>query len=166
MEKLVLSPQGLKQKAAGEKRQHREVFKKLRRLKDNDLDARINDLHHKFMDRMDCLSCANCCKSISPAMSGRDVERIARYLRKKPSQIVEEFMKVDQDGDYVFRSQPCPFLGEDNYCSVYEARPNACREYPHTDRKRQGQILDITYQNISVCPVVFELVQELKNTDL
>ena len=83
-------------------------------------------------------------------------------MKIKPSEITEKYFILDDEEDYVFRSQPCPFLGEDNYCSVYDARPKACRKYPHTDRVKIHQILDITYRNISVCPVVYEIVKELK----
>ena len=69
---------------------------------------------------------------------------------------------LDEDKDYVLRQAPCPFLGADNYCSVYEDRPNACREYPHTDRKKISQLLDLTYKNTFVCPAVLEITEQLK----
>ncbi len=114
------------------------------------------------MELIDCLDCGNCCKSISPAVKDSDIARLSKYLKIKQSDIVEKYFLLDEDGDYVFRNQPCPFLGEDNYCSVYSARPKACREYPHTDRVKMQQILNITHKNISVCPIVYEIVKELR----
>ena len=68
---------------------------------------------------------------------------------------------MDNEGDYVLTTAPCPFLGADNYCSVYEDRPLACREYPHTDRKNMYQILGLTRKNMEVCPAVTHIVQEI-----
>ncbi len=152
----------LKQKAAGEIRENKALFTKIHKLRSSDLDAKIHSLHHKYMNLIDCLECGNCCKSISPAVRDMDISRLSKTMKMKPSVISEDYFQIDEDGDYVFKSQPCPFLGEDNYCSVYDARPKACREYPHTDRVKIHQVLDITYRNISVCPIVYEIVQELK----
>ena len=75
---------------------------------------------------------------------------------------MEQYVLTDEDGDYVFNAHPCPFLLPDNYCMVYENRPRACREYPHTDRKRFYQILPLSFKNCETCPVVYEIFQELK----
>jgi Fe-S-cluster containining protein len=163
MEKLVFDPEGLRQQASGEKKQNKQLFKTLRKIKPSVLDNRINALHDHYMGNMDCLECGNCCKSISPAVHDKDIERIAKYLKKKPSEVVSTYFNMDEDGDYIFPVQPCPFLGSDNYCSIYTARPKACREYPHTDRSKQHQILNITANNIAVCPVVHQIVTELRD---
>lgn len=152
----------LKQKASGEKRENKELFKKLRKMRPSDLDGKIHSLHHKYMEEIDCLECGNCCKSISPAVKDSDISRLSKFLKIKPSEIAQTYFLLDEEGDYVFKTQPCPFIGEDNYCSVYSARPRACREYPHTDRVKIHQILNITLKNISVCPIVYEIVRELK----
>lgn len=158
---IPFDPAFLKQKASGYKKQHKKLFKKLKGLPSSTIDRPINALHYKYMENYDCLACGNCCKSISPAINDRDVDRIAHQLRVKPSEVVAKYLFLDEDGDFVFRTQPCPFLGGDNYCSIYDSRPRACREYPHTDRAKQYQILNLTFKNISVCPVVYEVVQEL-----
>ena len=80
----------------------------------------------------------------------------------KPSEFITTYLKIDTEGDYVLQSAPCPFLGSDNYCSVYEHRPRACREYPHTNRRKMQQILDLTYRNTLVCPAVFWIVEEMR----
>lgn len=162
MEKMDFNAAGLKQKASGEKRSNKKLFSELKKLPSSLVDKKIHSFHELYTEKIDCLQCANCCKSISPAINNRDIDRIARYLRVKPSEITEQYLLLDEEGDYVFKSQPCPFLGADNYCAVYDARPKACREYPHTDRGKQQQIFDITFKNISVCPIVYEIVQELK----
>ena len=152
----------LQQKAAGEQKENKKLIKQLRKVKSSKLDKEVHQLHDEHMSAIDCLDCGNCCRSLSPAVKDSDITRLAKFLRIKPSELTESYFLMDEDGDYVFKSQPCPFIGEDNYCSVYAARPRACREYPHTDRVKIHQILDITYKNISVCPIVYEIVQDLK----
>lgn len=137
-------------------------LEKLRKRKPGDLDNVTLALHHKAFDHIDCLDCANCCKTTSPIVIDRDIDRLARRLKMKPSQVVDAYLRLDEDGDYVFTQAPCPFLMPDNYCMVYEDRPRACREYPHTDRKRFHQILKLTYKNTMVCPAVLEVVDGLK----
>ena len=53
-------------------------------------------------------------------------------------------------------------LSEDNYCSIYDVRPKACRKFPHTDRIKQKQLLKITEKNVQVCPAVYDIVEKLK----
>ena len=150
------------QKAFTLKKENRIFFDKLKRTKPKNLDYQIHNLHEEVFEKTDCLACANCCKTTSPIFYNRDIERVAKHLRIKPGEFIEKYLRVDEDKDYVLREAPCPFLDNDNYCSVYEARPNACREYPHTDRKRMEQILDLTYRNTFVCPAVLEITERLK----
>lgn len=140
------------------------VKKAAQKLK-NDNPRRVDDMFHEMHDtvfkEIDCLKCANCCKTTSPLFRDKDVERLAKHLRMKEQQFIERYLVVDADGDFVFPKVPCPFLMEDNYCSVYEYRPNACREYPHTDRKRVQQVLDLTVKNSEICPAVADIFQKI-----
>jgi Fe-S-cluster containining protein len=79
----------------------------------------------------------------------------------KSSQFIDEYLLRDSDGDYVLKTAPCPFLGSDNKCFVYEDRPKACREYPHTDRKNISGILDLSLRNTMVCPAVLKIFYEI-----
>ncbi len=146
------------------KKEHKTLFKKLKQKKEKELDEVFHSLHEKVFEEIDCLECANCCKTTSPMLFPKDIERMADAVRMKPSLFSDKYIKIDEDGDFVFKSSPCPFLKEDNYCSIYEDRPKACREYPHTNRKNMPQILDLTYKNIKVCPAVYQIVEKLKTT--
>ena len=150
------------QKAYTLKKENRIFFDKLKRTKPKNLDSQFHTLHEEVFEEIDCLACANCCKTTSPIFYNRDIERLAKHLRMKPGEFIDKYLLIDEDKDYVLTQAPCPFLGSDNYCSVYDARPNACREYPHTDRKRMEQILDLTYRNTIVCPAVLEITERLK----
>ena len=157
----MIKPEELKDKSSDRKKANKKLFRKIRKINPSDLDRVMKNLHHEVFDRIKCLECANCCKSISPFLIDKDIQRIAKFLKIKPSEFVSRYLKEDEEGDFVFNNSPCPFLMDDNYCSIYEVRPRACREYPHTDRKRFVQILDLTLKNTSVCPAVFEMVEEL-----
>jgi len=125
------------------------------------IDTIVHQLHEDVSEKIDCLSCANCCRSLGPAIYDKDIERMAKALRIKPSEVVSAYLRIDEDGDYVFKSMPCPFLMADNYCSIYESRPKACREYPHTNRKNFEQIYKLTVKNASTCPIAYEVLSGL-----
>lgn len=127
------------------------------------MDTVVHQLHDGFSQKINCLECANCCRSLGPAIYDKDIERMAKALRIKPSDVVSSYLRMDEDGDYVFRSMPCPFLMPDNYCVIYESRPKACREYPHTDRKKFGQIYKLTVKNAETCPIAYEVLSALVN---
>ena len=152
----------LKNRALHLKPETKVFFEKIRKKKPKNLDKIMLELHNEVFKHIDCLECANCCKSISPTLYDKDVERLAKHFKMKPSQFVDKYLYVDNEGDYVFQKTPCPFLMPDNYCMAYENRPKACREYPHLDRKRFYQILNLTLKNTEVCPAVFDAVDKLK----
>ncbi|TNF39842.1 MAG: YkgJ family cysteine cluster protein [Bacteroidetes bacterium] len=137
-------------------------IKKLKKKKPKNLDDVVQELHDEAFSTFNCLDCANCCKTIGPRLIDKDIERLAKHLKMKLSDFMDKYILTDEDGDFVFREHPCPFLLPDNYCVVYESRPKACREYPHTDRKRFYQILDLSHKNCETCPVVYEIFEELK----
>lgn len=146
-----------KQRAA----ENKKFLASLKRKDPRRLDDAFHALHETVFSETDCLQCANCCKTTSPIFYQTDIERVAKRLRMKPGDFIEKYLRIDEDKDYVLKSSPCPFLDADNYCSVYEDRPKACREYPHTDRRKMVQILDLTYRNTLVCPAVLEIVERL-----
>lgn len=143
--------------------ENKKLFERIRTKKVKNLDEMFHPLHEKVFEEIDCLACANCCKTTSPIFTDNDIERIAKHLRIRPAQLIDKYLHLDKDKDYVLNSSPCTFLGADNYCSIYEVRPRACREYPHTDRKNMSGIMKLTLENTKVCPAVFEIVEQLKN---
>lgn len=126
-------------------------------------DLKIHAIHDSVSKRTNCLECANCCRSLGPRITDKDVERMAKALRLKAAVVIDKYLRIDEDGDMVFQTMPCPFLGNDNYCSIYESRPKACREYPHTDRKKFFQIYKLSVKNASTCPIVYEVLDEIQN---
>jgi Fe-S-cluster containining protein len=96
-------------------------------------------------------------------MHESDIRRMAVKMKMKPAVFFETYLIIDDEGEYVFKQVPCPFLRSDNYCSIYENRPKACREYPHTNRKRFYQILDLAVRNSKVCPAVNNIFENLRS---
>ena len=115
-------------------KENRKFLAALKKKDARRVDEAFHTAHEQVFNEMDCLQCANCCKTTSPIFYQNDIERIARSLRMRPGDFIEKYLRVDEDGDYVLTVAPCPFLDADNYCQVYDDRPKACREYPHTDR--------------------------------
>jgi len=152
----------LSQKAKNAETSNKKLLDKLKRTKPKNLDDVVHELHDEVFEKIDCLQCANCCKTTSPIFYERDIDRVSKRLKMRPSDFIAKYLHIDEDKDYVLNVAPCPFLDSENYCMVYDDRPTACREYPHTNRKRMHQILDLTLKNTFVCPAVFEIVEEVK----
>lgn len=143
------------------KKVNKKMFTRLARKKN--LDNHFHSMHEELFDKIDCLTCANCCRTTSPIWRDVDIDRIAKHLNMRPSEFTTRYLHIDEDNDWVLNQSPCAFLNlDDNKCSIYEYRPKACREYPHTDRKNMTQILDLTFQNTLVCPAVAEMAEKLK----
>ena len=87
---------------------------------------------------------------------------LSKSFKQKPQQFIEQYLRIDEDNDYVLQSVPCTFLDSDNKCFIYDVRPKACREFPHTDRKKFNQITDLTLLNVAICPAAFNIVEKMK----
>ena len=148
------------QKTAAEKQ---KVFKRLLERGDkNKMLRALPELHEKTFAATDCLACANCCKNYSPRFKQPDIKRIAKRLRIKEGELIQRYLRLDSDGDFVVKSSPCPFLGEGNFCSIYEDRPSDCRRYPYTDEDVLLKRVALTLKNATVCPAVFTILEALE----
>ena len=152
----------LPQLAKDKHNENKKYFAKLKKKPPKDLDYVMQELHDDEFSKTDCLNCANCCKTTGPLFTNIDIERISKHLKLKPQQFIDQYLQVDEDKDYVLQSVPCTFLDQDNYCLIYDVRPKACREYPHTNRKKFHQITNLTLKNTSICPAAFNIVEEMK----
>jgi uncharacterized protein len=146
--------------------EQRKYLMGLKKKDPRKVDDAFHQIHEEVFEEVDCLSCANCCKTTSPIFYQTDIERVSKALRMKPGDFITTYLRIDEDKDFVLKSSPCPFLDGDNHCRVYSDRPKACREYPHTNRKKMVQIMELTVKNTQVCPAVFEMVERLKKTNL
>lgn len=128
------------------------------------LDLQVQKIHEEVFAETDCLKCAQCCKKISPMLFRHDIIRLAKAVRMRLDDFAEKYLVLDKDDSYAFKSTPCPFLSSDNRCDVYDDRPTACREYPHTDRRRFLQLIDLSIKNAEFCPAVEKILEKLVST--
>jgi Fe-S-cluster containining protein len=142
--------------------ENKKFFQKLKAKPPKNLDYLMVELHEETFKKTNCLSCANCCKTTGPLFTLADIERIAKHFKQKPQQFIDQYLRIDEDNDYVLQSVPCTFLDNENYCMFFEVRPKACREFPHTDRKKFQQISDLTLKNVAICPAAYNIVEEMK----
>ena len=135
----------------------------LKSLKGNrSVDESAASLDNTVFDKVDCLKCANCCKTTPAIVSRPDVKRIAKYLRVLTKTFIKKFLIEDYDGSLMINGVPCSFLNKDNTCQIYEVRPVACREYPHTAQFGFHRRSRMNAQNTLVCPAAYEIVKRLK----
>lgn len=152
----------LPKRAKDKYKENNMFFKKLKKKQPKQLDYLMQELHEDEFRRTDCLQCANCCKTTGPLFTNKDVDRISKFLKMKQQPFIDTYLRLDEDNDYVLQTVPCTFLAEDNYCSIYNVRPKACSEFPHTNRKKFQQISKITLKNVAICPAAFNIVEAMK----
>ncbi|NJN26148.1 MAG: YkgJ family cysteine cluster protein [Cyclobacteriaceae bacterium] len=149
------------QRACGKKSDFEASLKQMKRMPDQQVDKLFHAAHQSAFATIDCLTCAFCCTYVGPRITLPDIRRISKALRLREADFERTYLKIDEDGDFVFRSMPCPFLLPDKKCLIYDDRPKACREYPHTDRKKMKQLFKLTLTNSACCPAVEHVLDEL-----
>lgn len=150
------------EKAISLKKNNKKLLEKVRKQKSSQIDAAFMEAHEETFKEIDCLKCANCCKTTSPIFIISDIKRLSRHFRISSKSFIDTYLVLDMENDYVLKSSPCPFLQPDNTCEVYESRPKACREYPHTNRKKMYQITDLTLRNSLICPAVVRILDKIR----
>jgi Fe-S-cluster containining protein len=139
-----------------------KVYKQyLQKANKNAVLKQLPGLHEEAFSKIDCLQCANCCKNYSPRFKTPDIKRISRHLKMRESDFIETYLKVDEEGDFVVRSTPCPFLGPNNFCSIYEQRPSDCHRFPYTDEDVFIKRRQLTLKNSTFCPITYYVLEKL-----
>ncbi len=151
------------QKKSGERQKLYKQY--LHRADKNKVLRQLPDLHDEAFSKVDCLQCANCCKNYSPRFKTTDIKRIAKRLQMKESVLIETYLTVDEEGDFVVKTMPCPFLGGDNFCSIYEDRPSDCQRFPYTDEDVIYKRQQLTLKNASFCPITYYVLEKLLAED-
>ncbi len=124
----------------------------LKKSDKNQVLAALPHLHEEAFRKIDCLACARCCKNYSPRFKTPDIKRISAYLKMREGEFIETYLQLDEEGDYVVKSSPCPFLGEDNKCTVYDMRPGDCKRFPYTVEDVFIKRPRLTLKNSTFCP--------------
>lgn len=134
---------------------------------ENHPPARLNAIAEKankeVWKEINCLSCANCCKKMSPTFTGEDILRISRHLEMTPEAFKAKWLYVDKkDNDWMNIHQPCQFLDlNTNMCTIYAVRPEDCAGFPHLVKKPLTDYMYIHKQNIEYCPATLSFVEKM-----
>lgn len=145
-------------KSAEHQKNYQQYLKKANK---NKVLKVLPDLHEAAFEKVNCLECANCCKNYSPRFKMPDIKRISKVLGMKETAFIDQYLQMDNEGDYVVKSTPCPFLGSDNFCSIYDHRPSDCARFPYTDEDVLLKRPQITLKNSSFCPAVYHVLENL-----
>jgi Fe-S-cluster containining protein len=154
-----LNPQANWQKKSSDRQKEYKQF--LSRTDKNKILSKLPALHEQAFEKIDCLQCGNCCKNYSPRFKTPDIKRISKHLKMKEGEFIERYLVLDADGDYVVKTKPCPFLGTDNYCAIYEVRPSDCHRFPYTDEDVIVKRQVLTLKNSTFCPIVYYVLEGL-----
>jgi Fe-S-cluster containining protein len=133
----------------------------LKRADKNKVLKQLPTLHEEAFSKINCLQCAACCKNYSPRFKTPDIKRISKHLNMKEGVFIETYLRVDEEGDYVAKQTPCPFLGQDNFCSIYDERPSDCHRFPYTDEDVLLKRPQLTEKNVTFCPAVYYVLEKL-----
>ncbi|MBA2249775.1 MAG: YkgJ family cysteine cluster protein [Chitinophagaceae bacterium] len=153
-----------KKKYIKNKRQLRQFLTRTENNPPKDLDVLSLQIDKAVWKDTDCLSCANCCKTMSPTYNFQDIKRISAHFNMKISEFKTKWLYLDKkDKDWMNTSRPCQFLNtKTNMCSIYEIRPADCAGFPHLTKKTMKDYLHVHKQNIEYCPATYKWVEKLQ----
>ncbi len=141
---------------------YREWLKERSPLSNDQLDRLVEHIRADVEPRIDCVACNHCCRTLQVVVDRKDIARLARRLDVQAEHFADEYVDTAPDGVQHLRRRPCPFLGQDGACTVYEDRPRACRDYPYLDTPRIRARSLTVLENVPHCPIVFNVWERLK----
>lgn len=149
-------------------RHHSTAFKrylgKIEKHPPRGLDSIAQQIDAEVWKEIDCLSCANCCKTMTPTFTKTDIKRIAAHLDMSAADFTKKWLEFDKkEGDWMNNKQPCQFLDpKTHFCSIYEVRPADCAGFPHLKKKKMTEYIHVHQQNISYCPATYLMVEKMR----
>jgi Fe-S-cluster containining protein len=150
--------QNWERKSAERQKQYKQLLQTVNKQKTYE---RLPEFHEEAFSHISCMDCANCCKNYSPRFKTTDIKRISKFLKLKESVFIDSYLRLDSDGDYVVKSKPCPFLGADNACGIYDVRPSDCARFPYTDEDVLLKRPQLTLKNSTFCPAVYYVLEKI-----
>lgn len=152
----------IKAKAKREERENRKLFKRFKTDKPKGLDKAFQKENEKAFAQIDCLDCSNCCRIAQPVFEMKDIRMLAKHFEITTDAFIAKYLKKDKVYEYLTKKLSCPFIGDDNKCSVYEFRPSGCRTYPPAKLRLTPPQLDVLEGNIGICPAISKMVENIK----
>lgn len=161
----VINLRSFRQKVRFNKKRLRTFLTRIEKNPPKGLDNLTKALEPEVWKEVDCLSCANCCKTMSPTFTKTDIKRISLHFKQTPEAFTKQWLRKDRAGDMLNKSEPCQFLNmEDNKCSIYEIRPADCSGFPHLPKRKMLDYMHVHKQNIEYCPATYKLVEKMEKS--
>lgn len=141
---------------------YRVYLKREMPLSNDALDAVVAGIRDAVVPQIDCVACNRCCRTLQIVLDRKDIARLARRRGTTPDAFARAHVATAPDGVQHFAASPCPMLGDDGRCTVYEDRPRACRDYPYLDTPKFRSRSLTMVENVGACPIVFNVWERLK----
>jgi len=150
-------------KSGKNKRKMRVFLGKIEKNAPRGLDKIAEKVDKEVWQEVDCLTCANCCKSMTPTFTKQDLVRISAHFNQTPAEFKEKWLYKDKNGDSMNTRTPCQFLDKKtNMCSIYSIRPSDCAGFPHLAKKKMVEYIDVHKQNVEYCPATYKMVEKMQ----
>jgi Fe-S-cluster containining protein len=157
---ITVNLRSFRQQVARNKRRIKSFLTRLERKAPRGLEEVAADADRAAWQRTDCLDCANCCKTMSPTYTRKDILRISAHLGMTERAFREKWLYKDRTGDWMNVKQPCQFLDlRTNMCNIYAVRPRDCAGFPHHHKKMDAGYMHMYKQNIEYCPATYRMVE-------
>jgi uncharacterized protein len=159
---LAVNFRSFKKKLSFYRKQYRSFLTRSEKNPPPAIDKLTPVIEKEVWEEIDCLSCANCCKKMTPTFTQKDIKRIAAHFNQTPAEFIEQWLFKDKNNDMVNVTQPCQFLDLGTHkCSIYEIRPADCAGFPHLSKKKWVEYAHVHKQNIDYCPATFKMVEKM-----
>jgi len=150
-------------KSGKNKRKMRLFLSKVEKNPPRGLDKLAEKIEKEVWQEVDCLTCANCCKSMTPTFTKKDIVRISEHFDQTPDEFKKKWLYLDKNGDWMNTRNPCQFLEKKtNMCSIYAIRPADCAGFPHLAKKKMVEYIHVHKQNVKYCPATYKMVEKMK----
>lgn len=162
---MQVNLRSFKQKVTKNAKVLKSFLTKVEKRAPKGLDPLVEYLSPQVWKEIDCLSCANCCKTMTPTFTKTDIKRIAAHLNTTPKAFSTHWLTYEKkDKDWVNKSRPCQFLNlKTNKCNIYAVRPADCAGFPHLTKKKMTDYMHVHKQNLSYCPATYQMVEKMKD---
>jgi Fe-S-cluster containining protein len=159
----VVNLRSFKQRVRHRKRAYKKFLSRLVKDPPKKLDQLTSIVEKETWKEIDCLTCGNCCKTMTPTYTEKDMERISAYLNMTVPEFKDKWLyKQRGTGDWLNKNTPCQFLDlKTNMCSVYEVRPSDCAGFPHFSKKKMVYYMHVHKQNLEYCPATYRMVEKM-----
>jgi len=152
-----------KRRARRRKKAFRSFLTTLEKDPPEMLDALAGSIEREVWKEIDCLTCANCCKAMTPTYTARDMKRISAHFGLTVREFKDKWLyKERSSGDWMNQNTPCQFLdAQSNRCTIYEIRPEDCAGFPHLPKKQMIEYMHVHKQNLEYCPATYRMVEKI-----